>query len=110
MQITVPHEAGIALAKLEEAINDIEARIGRIVDLQAVEGPGEDGDTKKLTYSAHLLWNPPSDVAVLKKEGEAAPDGMSLVIAGTAYIEGVEGKAVIKVYRKEASAPAQGDG
>lgn len=98
MQITIPHDAELTLEKLEERINDAEARIGRIVDLQAVEVEKE-GDSILQTFSAHLLWNPPSDVVALKKEGEAAPDGKTLVIAGTAYIDGVEGKAVIKVYR-----------
>lgn len=98
MQVTIPHEAGLTLEALEEKINDIESRIGRIVDLQAVEI--EENDEPKLqTYSAHLLWNPPSDVVELKKEGEPAPDGKALLIAGTAYIEGVEDKAVVKVYR-----------
>lgn len=98
MQVTVPHDANLTLEKLEERINEVEARIGRIVDLQAVDVE-EDGESNLQTFSAHLLWNPPPDVVVLKREGEAVPDGKALVIAGTAFLEGVEGKAVIKVYR-----------
>lgn len=98
MNITIPHDAGISLDILAERVNDIESRIGRIVDLQALEI--EDGGVMvKKTYSAHELWVQPAGSTVFVIEGGAAPEGGELIMAGTAYIDSVEVKAVVKAYR-----------
>ena len=79
-------------------LNDIEARVGPIVEFQAIE-VDEDGGTKRQTFSAHLAWNPPTHLLALKREGEAPPDGKKLVIAGTAFLDSKEDPQVVKVFR-----------
>lgn len=77
-------------------LRGIEARIGGIVDI--IADTDKKNPSKRVTI---ITANKSSDVAanslILLEEGAAAPQGKTLLIAGTAWIGG--DKKVVKAFR-----------
>ena len=88
----------LTLAQCQAKMMGIESRIGEVVDSVADSGDNQGEAAEVTVVSANKWSHPPANSLILVREGDAAPDGATLSIAGMAWIE--EEKVVIKVYRK----------
>jgi len=91
-----------SLETWQQKLRRLEATIGKVVDLNAAEesndAAGADSLDKVSVVSILRPVTGKPNTLVLVKEGDPAPDGAALEIAGTVWIDGTE-KTVVKVYR-----------
>lgn len=97
-------DVDLTLQQCQARLRGIEARVGEVTDI--VAGKTTDDEPQDITV---VTANNRSEVAVnslyLLAEGDPPPEGTSLQLAGTAFLEGR--KAVVKIYRIEEAADAE---
>ena len=77
-------------------LRGIEARIGEITDIIA-DTEKMNPDKKVTIVTANKSSDPAANSLILLEEGVAAPQGKTLLVAGTAWIGG--DKKVVKAFR-----------
>lgn len=89
-------DVNLSLQQCQARLRGIEARVGEVTDI--VAGKTTEAQPADATIvTANNRSEVTANSLVLMAEGKEPPDGKTLLIAGTAWIEGKV--SVIKVYR-----------